>query len=140
MPKKGKGKGKGKKKKGKSKAKRGRVSHKSPVPLGTTLGAIDATVNMLTHETSGGPYASGIQPSPLSFIMGGHKAGYRDGPMARAEYALKGIKQNAMNLNNYKGLAVGFVVSAAKKIPVAEIAAKPVDRFIKRLTKGKVGL
>ena len=42
--------------------------------------------------------------------------------------------------NTYKPLLVGMLVSAAPRIPIVGIVAKPADRGLKRLTKGKWGL
>lgn len=40
----------------------------------------------------------------------------------------------------WKPVLMGFLVSAAPSLPIVKLGAKPVDRVMKRLTKGKVGL
>lgn len=50
------------------------------------------------------------------------------------------LKTKLTELDNYKYLALGVGVSASKSIPVLRIVAKPVDRVIRKMSKGKVSL
>jgi hypothetical protein len=139
MPKKKKGRGKGKRR-GKAKAKRS-VRHKKPIALGTSVGAIDAAYSLFmkpapAHKQQVAP----LGPSPVDFLIQKHIAGYGDSIPAKLGDAFTALKDNARNLNSYKGLAAGFLVSQSKKIPIIEIVAKPLDRGIKRFTKGRLGL
>ena len=50
------------------------------------------------------------------------------------------VQQAATNVNNYKYALVGLIVTSSKNIPVLSMVARPADRGLKRLTKGKWGL
>lgn len=49
-------------------------------------------------------------------------------------------KQAVTDMSNYKYAALGLIISASPRIPLVNILAKPADRGLKRLTKGKWGL
>ena len=54
--------------------------------------------------------------------------------------AQNALKANLTDPQKYKYGLVGLLVTASPKIPVIGIIARPADRGLKRLTKGKWGL
>lgn len=58
----------------------------------------------------------------------------------RIKYATSAAVSNIATVETAAPIIGGAIVSAATKIPILKIVAKPVDNAIKAWTKGKVGL
>jgi hypothetical protein len=58
----------------------------------------------------------------------------------RFNNTLNAVKANAMKPEIYVPAVAGAAISAAPRIPIVRIVAKPLDKTIKGVTKGKVGL
>ena len=58
----------------------------------------------------------------------------------RIKYATSAAVSNIATVETAVPIVGGAIVSAATKIPIIKIVAKPVDNLFKALSKGKVGL
>lgn len=106
---------------------------KKATPLGVTLGVIGTGANMiLTPKIEN----HGSTASVLHW-MTGEPAMPMGERISRSGVVLK---KNLTDLNNYKPAVLGVAASASKKIPIVDMAAKPVDKMIRRVSKGKAEL
>ena len=121
-----------KKKKGKrrrsyrKKAKRSSGPKAKPVgmAMGLGYGAYDVLATRAPNNYAS-PIAQLLSSAPL------------DDKLTNTGIALKSALSDA---NTYKVPLLGLLVTASPKIPFVGIIAKPADRGLKRLTKGKWGL
>ena len=121
-----------KKKKGtrrKSYKKKRRSAPKKSMPVGAAAGSTITAVQILAKKTDEGWY------SPLEVLF--LKDVALSEKISRMESALT---KNATDLDRYGPLLVGALVSASPRLPVVGIAAKPLNRMIKKMSKGKWGL
>ena len=113
----------------KSYKKKSKRSKPKAKPVGLAGGAALSGADMLTSVSEAG------QISILEALT------Y---PYANTTTRVKAIASKATyqvtQPGNYKYVLLGMLVSAAPRIPVVGIIAKPADRGLKRLTKGKWGL
>lgn len=58
----------------------------------------------------------------------------------RIKYATSAAVSNIATVETAVPIVGGAVISAAKRIPILKIVAKPVDNLFRALSKGKVGL
>ena len=98
-------------------------------PIGLTGGAALTGVDMLTSKAQDG------QISVLDALTYAYPT-IGD----RVTAIVDKSKYQLTQPGNYKYALMGILVSASPNIPVLGIVAKPANRGIKRLTKGKWGL
>jgi hypothetical protein len=100
-------------------------------PMGIAIGAVYSGKRVLMDTTDGG------QSGGLTYLL--------TNPYGQALPALllgtfDRVFVNAKDLDRYYGLGGGALVSASPKIPLIRMFAKPVDKAVRRLSKGKVSL
>ncbi len=98
------------------------------MPLGAAVGAGAAGLEILMDKT---PMGS-LGPVPQMFTA--------EPIPERIQYVGKALQANMTNLENYKFLLGGMLISAAPRIPVIRVLARPLDSAVRRLGKGKVSL
>lgn len=91
-------------------------------PLGATAGAIGVGNDMLLVRNP-------VYFDPVTYIKTGDFTS-----------AMKSLVVNAKDMKRYKYGAFGLIISAAPKLPLVSLIAKPADKAIRRVSKGKVSL
>ena len=116
------------KRRGGRRRKKGAPKSDRAMPLGASVGL---GVSALEVATGTSKYSS----SPLGYLL------QPSVPMAtRIANVSNSLKAEAVNFDNYKFGLAGVVLSASPKVPILRMAAKPVDRVVRRVSKGKVSL
>ena len=112
-----------------------RVMHKHPTPLGATAGLLYAGYEAIAMQGDAGPGVG--QPLSYIFPTSGHD-GYGKSVSYRADKCVKGVALNVQKRDVLVPALLGVGVTAlGPKIP---IVGKPINRMVKRLSKGKVTL
>lgn len=122
-----------KKKKGKkgrsTTRKRSAPKKDKSVPLGAAGGMFLTGEKILFEKTVDGY----ISPVEALFYSGWT-------PAEKVSKSADRLASNAMDLKRYYPLVGGAVISSSKRMPLIGMVARPVDKMLKRLSKGKVGL
>ena len=102
---------------------------KKAMPLGVAIGVGASGMEMLTEKMPDGT----ISVAEAVF--------YPYGSIGKKVSAVGSkLKVKSTQLDNYKWALGGILVSAAPRIPVLRVLARPVDSAVRRLGKGKVSL
>lgn len=101
------------------------------VPLGMGAGALVSGSKVLLAPNAAGS-------GPVTYLMGAIKAGVPLGDALATTVDKFGVALT--DLNKYYPALGGALVSASPKIPVLSLIARPADKAVRRLTKGKVSL
>ena len=97
-------------------------------PLGATIGGVGSALDFA------------VEPDPK---YGGTVLDYTKGVFKKTNDASalgRVAESKALDWKTYKWLALGIGVSASKRLPGLRIVARPLDRVIRDMTKGKWGL
>ena len=106
--------------------RKGAVKSDRAYPAGATGGLLLLGVKLMTERKT--------LASPLSQLTAKQPTG------DKVKYFMQSLEDNATELDNYKIPLVMTGASAAPKLPVLKLAAKPIDKAIRRATRGKVSL
>ena len=106
------------------------VAKDRAVPAGAAIGMAYSAKRLLIDNDNDGTSA------PLTYLATNpykqKLPALLQGTMARADTFAR--------TDRYAGAVAGIVVSAAPKIPGVRVLAKPVDKAVRRVFKGKVSL
>ena len=114
----------------KGKGKKGR-RHMPKAHVGVSAGLAATGYSVLWGDDA----IPGGLASPVMCIIGDAPAGYTMSD--RVNMAVRALKIKAVQLDNYKPLVVGAVISAAPRVPVVSMVARPVENAIVKMTRGK---
>jgi len=108
--------------------------HRPKVKAHVGVGAgIAGTVYKIMFTT--GPGAVGGGAPAISWLMDASQT-----PTNRVKYAVSSMGANLKQFDTYVPLIGGALVTAAPRIPIISMVAKPVDNMLAKMTHGKLRL
>ena len=115
------------------KKRRTKLSRSGPQakPIGLSTGAAITGADVLLMPTSAGS-------GPVTYVVKAFQSGVPLGDMLPA--LVTRSKASLTDTKKYMPFLAGAVITASPRIPIIGILAKPVDKGLKRLSKGKWGL
>lgn len=120
-----------KKKKGKRRYRKSKKKSSGPKakPAGLTAGAALTGFEIGMSRTPSGGLG------PVDSLL------YKDRSLVdNVKFAIEALKDNAVDPSKYKYALAGILITASPRIPLVGLVARPANKGLKRLTKGKWGL